>query len=214
MSVKPSCFVAYPSKPDSLAETIEEAIQKIKQSQTVDINSWKLTSVAGKFIITEICKAIEERDMFICDLTTLNHNVLFELGFAIAKNKRTWILLNPSLEKSKLDYDKFKLLTTVGYSPYSNSHEIVNNFYRDCPYNDLGSTIYKSAIESVIVQREKPTLFRLKSDVETDASIKLSRRVDKSKIPRIVMTLERCVYRPYPGMLKRFIVLMQLSHTS
>ncbi|MDH4223102.1 MAG: hypothetical protein OEV55_06120, partial [candidate division Zixibacteria bacterium] len=153
MTTKPSCFVAYPSRPPALAETIEEAISQIKNSQEVNIDGWKSTSVSGKFIITAICKAIEEKDVFICDLTTLNHNVLFELGFAIAKNKRIWILLDPSKEKSKLDYDKFKLLTTVGYSQYSNSREILNKFYEDQPYKDLESTIYKSAIESVIIQQ-------------------------------------------------------------
>jgi hypothetical protein len=186
MSDKPSCFVAYPSKPPSLAETIEQAIETIKQSQVVEIDSWKSTKVSGKFIMTTICKTIDDKDIFLCDLTNLNHNVLFELGFAIAKKKRIWILLDPSIEKSTANYEKFKLLTTVGYSPCSNSHEIVKAFYEEQPYRDLESTIYKDAIESVINPQEKPTLLYLKSGIETEASMKLSRRVDKSQIPSIV----------------------------
>lgn len=129
MQSKVSCFVAYPSMPVSLAETIEEAITKIRQGQVVTIDGWKSTSVGGRFVITTICEAIEQKDMFICDLTMLNHNVLFELGYAIARQKRIWILLNPSIEKSQIDYDKFKLLTTVGYESYTNSMDIEKNFY-------------------------------------------------------------------------------------
>ncbi len=186
MPDKPSCFVAYPSKPPSVAETIEAAIEKIKENQVVDIDGWRSTSVTGKFIMVSICKTIEEKDIFICDLTNLNHNVLFELGFAIAKKKRIWIMIDPSIEKAKFNYDKFKLLTTVGYSPCSNSDEIVKAFYEELPYKDLDSTIYRDAIESVINPQEKPTLLYLKSGIETEASVKLSRRVHKCKIPCIV----------------------------
>jgi len=150
MAAKVSCFVAYPSKPPSLAETIETATEKIKRGQMVAINGWKSTSVAGKFIMMAICEAIQQRDVFVCDLTNLNHNVLFELGYAIAKEKRIWILLDPSIEKSKIDYEKFKLLTTIGYSEYSNSLEIERAFYNERPDKDLKSTIYKDAIESVV----------------------------------------------------------------
>lgn len=186
MSAKVSCFFAYPSEPLDLAETIEKAIEEIKHGRTVVINGWKSTSVSGKFIMLTICEAIAQRDIFVCDLTNLNHNVLFELGYAIAKKKRIWILLNPSIQKSKADYEKFKVLTTVGYSSYTNSYEITTAYYEAQPYNDLESTIYKEAIESVISARERPMLLYLRSGIETDASVKLARRVDASQIPSIV----------------------------
>lgn len=186
MAAKVSCFVAYPSKPPSLAETIETATEKIKQGQEVVIGGWKSTSVSGKFIMMAICETIQQRDVFVCDVTNLNHNVLFELGYAIAKKKRIWILLDRSIEKSKISYEKFKLLTTIGYSKYSNSLEIVQAFYKERPYKDLKSTIYKDAIESVISSREKSALLYLKSGIETEASIKLSRTVDSLHIPSIV----------------------------
>jgi len=104
MCAQPSCFVAYPSKPASLAETIEAFIQTIKEAGVLSIEGWKSTSVSGKFVMLTICEAIDRADLFICDLTHLNHNVLFELGYAIAKNKRIWVLLNPSIEKSQMDY--------------------------------------------------------------------------------------------------------------
>lgn len=186
MAKKKCCFVAYPSKPISLAETIESAIKEIKGGQVVDIEGWKSKSVSGKFIMVEICKAIENCDIFICDLTTLNHNVLFELGYAIATKKRIWILLDPNIQDSKRDYEKFKLLTTVGYTPYCNSQEIKKIFYKEKPWEDLGNTIYKDAIESIITMRKQDTLLYLMSGIETESSIKLSQTVNNSQIPKIV----------------------------
>jgi len=82
--------------------------------------SWKSTSIGGKFVILSICEMIDVKDIFICDLTYLNPNVLFELGYAIAKKKRVWIIRDSNIEASKSDYDNFKILTTLGYKPYSN----------------------------------------------------------------------------------------------
>lgn len=128
MTKKPTCFVAYPSKPDSLSDTNERAIDLIQKGGVVDISGWKSAKVTGKYIINAICNTIKGKDIFICDLTNLNHNVLFELGYAIALNKRIWILIDTSIAQSSLDYDKFKLLTTIGYSPYNNSSDIQKKF--------------------------------------------------------------------------------------
>jgi hypothetical protein len=186
MTKIPSIFVAYPSQPPSLSETIEEAIKIISATKLVTIDSWKSTKVSGKFVISAICKSIEEHDVFICDLTYLNHNVLFELGFAIAKQKRVWLLHNPTIEDSAIDFQNFKLLTTLGYSSYMNSKEISRNFFKDEPYKDLGNTIYKEVIEPYSHQRNSGKIILLKSAIETDASIKLSRRVHKSTLPSVV----------------------------
>src|SRR5450756_1367180 len=76
MSRKVNCFIAYPSQPPSLVETIELAIMQINQSGLVSLKSWKSTSVAGKFVITTICESIGASDIFVCDLTYLNLSLI------------------------------------------------------------------------------------------------------------------------------------------
>ena len=106
-----SCFVAYPSTPPSLVESVGEAIKEINTGKVVHVEGWDSTSVGGKFIIAEICNSIKKKNVFICDLTNLNHNVLFELGFAISLNKRIWIIINPSIEKSRTNGVRSQHLT-------------------------------------------------------------------------------------------------------
>ena len=174
---KQTCFVAYSSEPPDLAESIEAAIDEIDSGQTVYISGWKSTGTTGKFIISAICEAIDLCDIFICDMTTLNNNVLFELGFATAKRKRIWIILNPNIKDAVTNYHKFNILTTVGYAEYSNSSNIVNAFYREEPFRDPEDAIIHKAIETLIGASIKPSLLYLKSEIDTDASIRLTRVV-------------------------------------
>lgn len=182
---KVKCFFAYPSKPPSHSEIIETAIEELDNGQVVNVIGWKKTSTTGKFIIIEICKEIDRCDLILFDLTNLNNNVLFELGYAVARDKRIFIFLDPSIEKAKSDFDKFNL-TTIGYSPYSNTRDIIEAFYKEEPYNDLKNTLYRQSVKSIIKQSHRTsTLLYLKSEIETESSIRLSRRISKSKIKHV-----------------------------
>jgi hypothetical protein len=107
------------------------------------------TAVGGFPVISEICKAIDSNDILIANLTGLNENVLFEVGYSIGRNKRVWLILNPK-SSSRSFFQRFQLLSTLGYCPYDNSAQVVQAFYREAPFNDLQNTPYRTAIESLI----------------------------------------------------------------
>ena len=60
----------------------------------------------GKIVIDVICDHIRQTNFFIADLTEINPNVLFELGYAIAKNKRIWTLIDRSITRAREDFKK------------------------------------------------------------------------------------------------------------
>jgi len=182
------CFFAYPSNAPSREEIIETAIEKLNSGKFVEVIGWKKISITGKLIAIEIFKEIDNCSIFLCDLTSLNNNVLFELGYAIARKKRIFCLLDTKIEKAKSDFDKFNIITSIGYSPYSNTSDIINEFYKNEPYNDLKNTVYRQAIEPIINKQSKslPTLFYLKSAINTESSIQLTRRVNISKIKNVI----------------------------
>lgn len=179
-------FFAYPLNP-TLAEVVEDAIRSINDSQAINITSWRTLKVSGKTVITEICKAIESADVFLADLTYLNPNVLFELGFAIARNRRICIFLDPSIERSKNDFGRFNL-STLGYSPYSNSTDLVAKYFQDSPHDNVSETILaESQINAEANPSQQNGILYLKSPVDTQASIRLSHRIAKSPIRPIVV---------------------------
>ena len=142
----PKGFFAYPSTPKTISETIRAAVANLNKSNIVHIKVWEDCRVGGKVIVDEICKEIVQADLFCADLTHLNANVMFELGYAIAKNKRIWLLLDTSIVEVGKRFDQLRILTTVGYTSYCNSRDIEEAFYRDSPYLDLSDTIYETAI--------------------------------------------------------------------
>jgi hypothetical protein len=96
----PRGFFAYPSNPPTIGEAIRAAATSINGGGEIFIKPWEECSVGGKIIIQEICREIEQADLFCADLTHLNPNVMFELGYAIAINKRIWLVLDTSITDS------------------------------------------------------------------------------------------------------------------
>ena len=183
-STNPLGFFAYPASPPMIPATIRAAIEALNATDNVLIYSWEDLKVEGKYIISEVLKAIDDCDFFCADLTGINPNVMFELGYAIAKNKRTWIIRVESYSEAKKDYEQLKILTTVGYRLYAGSAQIIDGFFKDSPFLDLNNTIFNNSIEpSLGSQSNEPQVLYLKNRHDTDASIRVTRALEDSHIP-------------------------------
>ena len=63
-------------------------------------------------------------DALIADITYLNFNVTYEIGFAIGQNKRTILIRNVSIEGHANRYSEIGIFDTIGYFDYNNSDEL------------------------------------------------------------------------------------------
>lgn len=177
----PTAFVAYPSTPH-IAEVFRNAIKEINKSNNVVLKSWEDSKVDGKVIISVILDNIRKSDLFCADLTEINPNVLFELGYAIARSRRTWLLLDNSIQNAKKDFEELGLLTTVAYATYSNSDQLVKKFYKSNPHEDLSATILDSFRESLATSQRPAGILYLKSNVDNEPSIQISKRIQSSNV--------------------------------
>ncbi len=167
----PKAFFAYPSSIPTLKEAIHEAVPELNEEGQVKIRTWEQCNIGGKFVIDTICNAIDESELFLADLTGLNANVMFELGYAIAGGKRIWLILDDTYTKEKYMFEQLKILTTVGYVSCCNSQNIVSGFYKDKPFADIENTIFRAPTEPNL----KPgDIFFLKSQHENQASLNMS----------------------------------------
>lgn len=179
----PKGFFAYPSSPPSIPPTISAAIESINRSYNAEILSWESLEINGRYIISEICSAIDEADFFCADVTGINPNVLFELGYAIASNKRIWLIRDESYTESKKEFEQLKLLTTVGFSSYVNSEHIVKAFFQHQPHLTLDKTIFNDSIKNTLSnQSGDGSILYVKSRYETEASIQVTRALENSRI--------------------------------
>ncbi|GAX39034.1 P-loop ATPase, Sll1717 family [Nodularia sp. NIES-3585] len=205
-------FFAYSGQPNSVGESVEEAIKLINGSEVALLKSWKSYAINGKLIVDEVTIAIDESDYFCADLTGFSDNVLFELGYAIAKNKFIFLILDNSHIESVRRYKELSCLTTTGYKKYVNSLEIVEAF-----------TFYISNSNSQTNQRQrqkqtkssKPLLF-LKNQFNNTYSQVIDRKIGESKIPYTTDDPSESKVQPIDWYLEHLntAVLIEFSATS
>lgn len=128
-------------------------------------------------IVSEICKKIKNCDFFCADITQLNPNVLFEIGYAIARNKRIWLVRDTSFIAANSDFQKLKTLTTIGYCEYVNSKDIFREFCNDLPHESTEETVFDEVIQPTIMNVSEQHIFYVKSNYEDEASIKVSQQI-------------------------------------
>src|SRR4051794_41134360 len=126
-------FFGYPSKPEVSRETLERAAEALRERFGLTVRTWEDLSIAGRVLIDEITRAIDDAEVNVFDVTTLNENVLFELGYAIASDRRIWLLRDPSDAKAAERWTQTPLLHTVGYREYLNADDVVAAYMRDQP---------------------------------------------------------------------------------
>lgn len=183
--MKSKGFFAYGSQYASSGECIEEAIEIINQNDEVNIISWKQLKISGKFVVNEVLDHIDKCDFFCCDLTGLNDNVLFELGYALSLNKIVFIINDMSIDESSKKYKELNLLTTLGYTNYTKTHDIVNGFFTDAPFNSKIS-LWSDLTKNIKQEADSKAILVLNSQTETNYNSEIINQVDYFKLPKIV----------------------------
>lgn len=154
---------------DNNVDSIKRAISDFNSHQkTISALTWEDLKKSGSYINKEILYHIKESIYFACDLTYLNHNVLFELGYAIALNKNIFIFLNEEIEDAKDNYQNF-FLKNIKYTSFKNSKDILSKLQN----KEFSNEHIKNAIPNDKLNEEND-IFYLENDSETQATIDLN----------------------------------------
>jgi hypothetical protein len=186
MTALPRCFVAYPSDLPAKGDAIETAIAELNATSLMDVKSWTAMAIGGRPVISAICEEIKNCDLLMADITNLNPTVLFELGYAITQRKRLWLLFNPQVVGAKVLFDRFQLLTTIGYSSYSNSRDITSKLYKEEPYLEVKNGLYEEIASSSSVVTRDDSLLYIKPSISTESVMRIARRVSAAPIPHVI----------------------------
>jgi hypothetical protein len=131
-------FFAYEDGHQENRDAIIKAAQGYNTHQgTYKIVLWEDLKKSGSIIGSKVFNAIKECEIFACDLTYLNHNVFFELGFAIACKKKLKIFLNETIINAKKYYSEIKIMRNIEYTPFSSSKEIGSEFQQHISSSSL-----------------------------------------------------------------------------
>lgn len=120
-----TAFFAYPAVPVQLGETIERALTQLKaMKDCLAVTAWTALDIAGHFISDEVGIKVDETGFFVADITFLNFNVIYELGYAIGLGKRVYTVRNRSFQEVYPSAKDVGLFDNLGYREYTNSDEL------------------------------------------------------------------------------------------
>jgi hypothetical protein len=119
-----SVFFAYASHPASCGEAMTTAAAGLSVHGKRGI-TWQETNPGGRVLIDVITNAIDGCDAVVAEISSMNRNVLFEAGYALAKNKGLLFAMDESLDSAHRLWDGVQLFSTVGRLDYhGNGHAL------------------------------------------------------------------------------------------
>ena len=179
-------FYAYPGDPPSVGETISSALSRLNDAKDIRQNSvrftkWTDNPVSGSRLIRTVLGQIDRSQIFSCDLTYPNPNVSFELGYAIARFKRIFTTLNPSIAEAAKDYRRIYFSSlNMGYAEYDNHESLADRFLFERPWQSLVHTLLDRRYRQQVPRPENPTVMYLKPPSNTDSVLATTEELRKS----------------------------------
>lgn len=165
-------FFAYASYPADIGQVIENAMESVdKYNKKISIHTWKALDIAGHFIAGEVLGGIDSADFFLADISVLNFNVTYEIGYAIGKSKRVLLVKNRSLAPQGAKISDIGIFDTLGYREYQNSAELISI---------VNGSNFTKPIEISSTPNTKAPVYLLDTPFKTDWSTRIISRIKKA----------------------------------
>jgi hypothetical protein len=167
--------VLYPSEPEQLAATVEAAVRNLKE--VTGNNSWVVWrdfATTGQIIFCSICKRMRFAEAVIADVTTLNFNLLFEIGFALGLDLPIIPIRDTSYVRDKHAFDELGLVDIIGYVDFQNSRQLSDGITARWPVTAIPTPLAELNLAA--------PLYVLKGPLETEGELRLLSVLKKSAI--------------------------------
>ena len=207
-------FFAYPSQPDIRVETIQHAISNFRDAYGIDsMIDWSDLAIEGRVIFCSICEAIRNSACVVADISGLNFNVLFEVGFAVGCGKPVWPLIEDQNQEIRM-YSAFQSLSTIGHSRYRNSKNIVQKLNKKKPWTRKPSLPPPSMLNGK-PQGHATSVLYLKSPNDDEPSLRITESLFRPRIDLITDDPNEISFRPITWHLSKletsFAVIIDLG---
>lgn len=167
-------FFAYPGEPNTLGVTIERACSDVRaRTGTKAIMTWRDMDVCGSFIANQVLSDIDSHQVLIADISRLNFNVLYEIGYAVGKGKPVCIVKNNSVRLEEISIADLGIFDTLGYQTYTNSEELVKLVIEE---RDL------VPIDIPVGRNSRQPLYVVHPKFKTDFVVRALSRLKKTKL--------------------------------
>ncbi len=168
-------FFAYPSEPHLVAETIEQAIRHLRDKSGVTaVQSWRENDIAGHFVADQILSTITDVSALIADITQLNFNVTYEVGFALAKEKKVVLTRHKGVTANPPHVADVGIFDTLGYLEYQNAEELETIL--------RGVTDPTPSLRNIYPLNQNAPIYLVEARFRTDSVTRIISRVKKARL--------------------------------
>src|SRR4051812_14658037 len=106
-------------------ETLSRLPEQItRERMQLTVRTWENRDIAGYCLVDPILEEISNADFLLADITVLNFNVVYEIGYAMAKSKRVILLANKAIRINQDLMSELGIFDTFGYQKYQNSIDL------------------------------------------------------------------------------------------
>lgn len=118
-------FVAYAASPAGIGDSIERArVLANLAVKPIELTTWKREDLAGSQLIQPIIDAIRGSDIVVADVTVLNFNVIYELGYAVGLGKRALPVRNRAFTADNALIDRVGIFDTLLREEYGDAEQL------------------------------------------------------------------------------------------
>jgi len=165
----------YASEPENIAGTIEAAIEQLRRSDRRSRwVSWKDLRSTGQIIFCTVCKSMRFSQCVISDVTTLNFNLLFEIGFALGLEVPVVPIRDTTILTNQDEFRQLGFLDTVGYLDFQNSDELAQGILERAPFTAIPSP-------RPPLNHETP-VYVIRGHIQTDGDVRMMSTLKKSAL--------------------------------
>jgi hypothetical protein len=162
---------AYPGAPVAIGQCISAAISKLNAGDRWSITPWPEVDNWGKPLIAPILMRIAESDCVIADITRLNFNVTFELGYSIGAKKRVLPVINSGLKTDEEYFSSIGIYDSLGFKKYESSEQLAALLEREILTDPIAVPSFRDT--------EAP-LFLLETPVRSDDLGRIISQINRS----------------------------------
>lgn len=128
-------FYAYPSSMVDVTQVIHAAKSILSATRRdLELQLWEENNISGRPLTDPIFEGIATADIFIADITAMNFNVTFEIGYAIGLGRRVYLTRDGNIPRDRALADRIGIFDTLGFETYTDEQrlaELIKNYRPD-----------------------------------------------------------------------------------
>ena len=154
-------FVAYPCATNLVVDAIRAAVgpMNARRSEGLVFETWEEMDIPGRFIASEILQHIDSAEALVADISRLNFNVVYEIGYGIGRGKRILLVRNRAVQPHTPTIQEVGIFDSLGYKDYATADELISF---------LGSVKDLRPIHVADKRNEKSPIYLVQPKTKTD----------------------------------------------